>query len=69
MLDGVKATGPVKTTDPGILAGGQLLVSAGQGIVLSTGVIQTVFSAGPPATGAVTVFIEYEPLVVGAIVA
>jgi hypothetical protein len=69
MLDGVKLTGPVKTTDPGILAGGQLLVSAGQGIVLSTGVIQTIFSAGPPATGAITVFIEYEPLVVGAIVA
>jgi len=29
----------------------------------------TVFSAGPPATGAATIFIEYEPLVVGAIVA
>jgi len=69
MLDGVKLTAPVKTTDPGILAGGQLLVSAGQGVVLSTGVIQTVFSAGPPATGAVTVFVEYEPLVVGATVA
>ena len=69
MLDGAKATGPVKTTDPGILAGGQLLTSASQGVVLSEGIITTVFSAGPPATGAATIFIEYEPLVVGATVA
>lgn len=70
MLDGVKATGPVKTTDVGVLAGGQLLISTPiQGIILAPGVVQTIFSAGPPATGAMTVFMEYEPMTPTAAVA
>lgn len=69
LLDGTKATGPVKTTDPGILAAGQLLAGTPvQGVLLSTGVIQTVFSAGPPATGAATLFMEYEPMTAAATV-
>lgn len=65
MLDGVKATGPVKTTDVGIQAAGQALHMP---IIVSPGVIRTIFSAGPPATGAVTIFLEYEPLSLGATV-
>ena len=69
MLDGVKATAPVATTDPGVLAGGQLLVSTPiQGVILAPGVVQTIFSAGPPATGAITVFMEYEPMTAAAAV-
>ena len=70
LLDGVKATAPVAATDPGVLAGGQLLVSTPiQGVILAPGVIQTIFSAGPPATGAMTVFMEYEPMTPTAAVA
>lgn len=71
MLDGVKATGPVKTADVGVLAGGQLLTSAkpGNGVILAPGVIQTIFSAGPPASGAMTIFMEWEPLTATAAVA
>jgi hypothetical protein len=70
LLDGVKATGPVKTTDVGVLAGGQLLVSTPvQGVLLAPGTISTIFSAGPPATGAITVFMEYEPMTPSAAVA
>lgn len=70
LLDGVKATGPVKTTDVGVLAGGQLLVGTPvQGVILAPGIITTIFSAGPPATGAMTVFMEYEPMTPAATVA
>ena len=70
MLDGVKATGPIKTTDVGVLAGGQLLTSTPvQGIILAPGIVTTIFSAGPPATGAMTVFMEYEPMSPSAAVA
>jgi hypothetical protein len=57
-VDGVKATNLVLTTDPGIYAGGLSHMP----IILSAGVIQTIFSAGPPATGASDLFIEWEPL-------
>jgi len=59
VVDGVKATGLVKVTDPGIMVAAN---ETGMPIVLSPGVIQTVFSAGPPATGAGTCFIQWEPL-------
>ncbi len=62
MCDGVKATATVISTDGGILAGGQPLHMPQQGILLGTGVLQTIFSVGPPATGAGTMFLEYEPL-------
>jgi hypothetical protein len=35
-------------------------------IQLGNGVIQTIFSAGPPASGAGTLFIEYELAEAGA---
>lgn len=63
LVNGTKATGLVKTTDPGIQAAGQALSMP---IILSSGVITSVFSGGPPATGAVTVFILWEPLAKGA---
>jgi hypothetical protein len=69
LLDGTAATGPVKTTAPGVLAAGQLLASAVQGVILSTGILQTVFSGGPPATGAATLFVEYQPLTAASTVA
>jgi hypothetical protein len=59
VVDGVKATGLVKTTDVGIAAAGQALHMP---IVLSEGIVLAVFSGGPPATGAGLFFIEYEPL-------
>lgn len=58
-VDGTKATGLVKTTDVGILAAGQKQTSD---LVLSDGVIQTIYSAGAPASGAMTLFIGWEPL-------
>jgi hypothetical protein len=61
MLDGAKATGPVKTTDVGILAAGQTLVDS-MPIVLSPGVVYAVMSGGPPATGAGLFFMEYSPI-------
>ena len=60
MLDGTKATGPIKTTDVGIQAAGQPLTN--MPIVLGTGIITTIFSGGPPATGAATLFVQWEPL-------
>ncbi len=60
IVDGVKATGTVKTTDVGI--GIASAHEVGMPLTLSTGVIQTIFSAGAPAAGAVTVFIQWEPL-------
>jgi urease accessory protein UreF len=70
LLDGTKATAPIKTTDVGVLAAGQLLTSTPiQGVILAPGVITTIFSAGPPLTGAMTVFMEYEPMTPTAAVA
>lgn len=48
----------VKATDPGI----GVFANEHMPIVLSTGVIQTIFSAGAPASGAATVYLEWEPL-------
>ncbi len=60
IVDGVKATGLVKATDVGI--GIKSVNEVGMPLLLGTGVIQTIFSAGPPATGAVTIFMQWEPL-------
>ncbi len=58
LLDGVAATGLVKTTAVGIgLAANEHLP-----IILSAGVISSVFSGSAPATGGLTMFVEYEPL-------
>jgi len=62
VCDGVKATALVKTTDPGIA----VAANEHMPITLDPGVIQTIFSAGPPATGAVELYVQYEPLVPGA---
>lgn len=62
---GLKATALVKCTDVGIAL---LANIANLPIYVGNGVIQTIFSAGPPASGAATVWIEYEPLEVGATV-
>ena len=62
LVDGVKATGLVKATDAGI----GVAANEHMPIILAPGVITTVFSAGPPATGAATLFVEYEPLTSGA---
>lgn len=62
VVDGVKATALVKTTDPGIA----VAANEHMPITLDPGVIQTIFSAGPPATGALELYVEYEPLVPGA---
>ena len=64
LVDGVKATALVKTTDAGI----GVAANEHMPIILGPGVIQTVFSAGAPATGAATLFVEYEPLVPGAVI-
>ncbi len=58
-VDGTKATGLVKSTDVGILAAGQAQTAP---LILSSGVIQTIFSAGAPASGSAVLFIEWEPL-------
>jgi hypothetical protein len=62
IVDGVKATNLVKTTDAGI----GVAANEHMPIILSAGAISTVFSAGAPATGAATLFVEYEPLTPGA---
>jgi hypothetical protein len=62
LVDGVKATALVKVTDVGI----GVAANEHMPIILGPGVIQTIYSAGPPATGAATLFVEYEPLVPGA---
>lgn len=62
IVDGVKATALVKTTDVGIM----VAANEHQPIILGPGVIQTIYSAGPPATGATTLFVRYKPLVPGA---
>lgn len=65
LVDGVKATNLVKTTDVGI----GVAANEHMPIILGPGAISTVFSAGPPATGAATLFVEYEPLTPGASIA
>jgi hypothetical protein len=65
LVDGVKATALVKTTDAGI----GVAANEHMPIILAPGVIQTIFSAGAPATGAMDLFVEYEPLVPGASIA
>lgn len=65
LVDGVKATALVKTTDVGI----GVAANEHMPIILAPGAISTVFSAGPPATGAATLFVEYEPLTPGASIA
>lgn len=62
IVDGVKATALVKTTDPGV----GVFANEHMPIILGPGVIQTIYSAGAPATGAATLYVEYEPLVPGA---
>ena len=62
LVNGVKITALVKTTDVGI----GVAANENMPIILGPGVIQTIYSAGPPATGATTLFVEYEPLVPGA---
>ena len=64
IVDGVKATALVKATDPGIA----VAANEHMPIILGPGVIQAIFSAGPPATGATTFLVEYEPLVPGALI-
>lgn len=64
IVDGVKATALVKATDAGI----GVAANEHMPIILGPGVIQTIFSAGPPATGATTLYVEYEPLVPGAVI-
>lgn len=64
LVDGVKATALVKTTDVGI----GVAANEHMPIILGPGVIKTVFSAGPPATGAATLFVIYEPLTPGAVI-
>lgn len=59
MVDGVKATALVKVTDPGIV----VAANEHMPIVLGPGVITAVYSAGAPATGAITMFVQYEPVV------
>ncbi len=59
VVDGVKVTGLVKVTDPGIMVAAN---EVGMPIVLSSGIIETVFSAGPPLTGGVTLYMQYEKL-------
>lgn len=62
LVDGVKTTALVKTTDLGV----GVAANEHMPIILGPGVIQTVFSGAAPATGATTLFVEYEPLVPGA---
>jgi len=62
LVDGVKATALVKATDAGIA----VAANEHMPIILGPGVIQTIYSAGAPATGAATLFVDYEPVVPGA---
>lgn len=64
LVDGVKATALVKTTDPSI----GVFANEHMPIVLGPGIITMVCSAGPPATGAASLFIEYEPLIPNSLV-
>jgi len=64
VCDGVAATALVKTTAAGI----GVAANEHMPIILGPGVIQTIYSAGPPATGGATLYVEYEPLVPGAMI-
>ena len=64
VVDGVKATGLVKCTDVGIM----VTANEHMPIILSSGVVQTIFSAGPPAQGAGVIFMQYEKLNIAATV-
>lgn len=64
IVDGVKATALVKTTDPAIA----VAANEHMPIIVGPGVIQTIFSAGAPATGAAELFIEWEPLTPSAVI-
>ena len=57
VLDGVKATAMVKTTDPGISIASALHMP----IYLGPGVINVTYG-GTPASGAATIFMDYEPM-------
>lgn len=63
LVDGVAATGLVKAATAGIALASE---DSHMPLILAPGLIKSVFSAGPPATGAATIFIEYEPLTSGA---
>lgn len=63
VVDGVAATGLVKAATAGKVLASE---DSHMPLILAPGVITTVFSAGPPATGAATLFVEYEPLTAGA---
>ncbi len=65
LLDGVAATALIKTTAAGI----GVAANEHMPIILSDGVISTVFSGAAPATGGLTMFVEYEPLTEGASIA
>ena len=60
VVNGTKGTALVKTTDVGQLMAGQTLTST-MPIMVVPGVIKAVFSGGPPATGAIQIFMEYAP--------
>lgn len=62
LVDGVKATGLVKTTDVGI----GVFANEHMPIILGPGVIQTIYSAAAPVTGAATLFVIYDPITPGA---
>jgi hypothetical protein len=66
LVDGVAATGLVKAATAGIALASE---DSHMPLILAPGVIKSVFSAGPPATGAATLFVEYEPLTPGASIA
>lgn len=57
LVDGVKATALVKTTDVGVGVGGATHAP----FMLGIGTIKMVFSAGPPASGFGQVFLTYQP--------
>lgn len=65
LVNGVKATGLIKTTDLGVLAAGQSMYVP---FYLGTGSIYLVFSGSAPATGLVKLFMSYYPLAADAIV-
>ena len=66
VVDGVAATGLVKAATAGKVLASE---DSHMPIILAPGIITTVFSAGPPATGAAILFVEYEPLTSGASIA
>jgi len=63
LVDGVAATGLVKA---GAAGKGLASEDAHMPLILAPGIITSVFSAAAPATGAATLFIQYEPLTAGA---